>query len=290
MPSRVPPLSNFTALPKGIDFSSQQANWTFLVEHGRVRGGEIAFAILQATFGAKGKQKQFPANWAGLRETKLVRGAYHFLHTNHIRVPDPKNPGRVTGLVQSKRDVVLQDAQEQAKNYIAVVGKLDGALPPILDIEWQTLQFDPQGKPLVILDPKQHSENTLLTAQTWIDRIKAEYKRDPIIYTNAEYWKQLGNPNRFSEFPLWVAEYHNPLREGPHMPGSWSDWTLWQFAGNTFEVAGVFAGAPKGNPQDGSIRGKSDLNVFNGSLRQLLRLTDQTLEEQVLSSSTGQQS
>jgi GH25 family lysozyme M1 (1,4-beta-N-acetylmuramidase) len=257
------PLSNFASLPKGIDISSQGANWPWLAEHGRVRGDPLEFVILGTTVGT-GTPFGFKQKWPLLRQSGLISGAYHFLHTSHlpgveVEVPDPKDPAKKikkkTFPVQRDRNVVIAHAEAQAKKYIEAVGSLDHALPPFLDIEWQPVAWDEKHRPTAYLDPRTHSANTVLAANTWIDRIRDAYKRDPIIYTNAKYWESLGNPNGFSGFRLWLSQYHNPVKLGASLPSGWSDWTLWQFAGDTSEVKGIF--------------GVADLNVFNGSLEAL---------------------
>src|SRR5262245_59814079 len=158
---RAASVTEFESLPKGIDISSQQANWSFLVEHGQVRGGSIEFAIVEATAGGGFKQRAFAENWAGVSQTTLIRGAYHFLRTLHVTTPDPNDPTKKIRTREPDRDKVIANAAAQAKLYIDTVGSLEGALPPILDIEAQILERNKDGTPKLILNPREHSANTL---------------------------------------------------------------------------------------------------------------------------------
>jgi lysozyme len=274
---RAPQISSFQFLPKGIDISSQRANWSWLATNGTIRASPVEFGVVQATAGTGYFRPQFKHNWTDLETSKLVRGAYHFLTTSHVAAPDPNDPAKRVYMVQRDRDRVIAHAEAQAANYIRTVGSLKGALPPFLDIEWQVLERDAEGKPTVTLNVGRHSANTLLTARIWIDRIRAEYHRDPIIYTATSYWLELGNPTELSHLRLWIAAYRDKADAGPVLPGGWRDWTFKQFAGDTLEMAGIFNGEPTNNPFDRKHRGKADLNVFNGIGRELYQLGDQPL-------------
>jgi len=91
----------------GIDVSHHQGaiDWT------RVRAGGIGFAFIKATEGATFVDRTFAGHWSRARAAGLLRGAYHFFTFC--------TPGR-----------------DQAANFIATVPVDDGALPPVVDLEF----------------------------------------------------------------------------------------------------------------------------------------------------------
>ena len=91
----------------GVGVSSYQGNvdWAVLAGQG------VEFAFIKATEGSILQDRQFAANWAGAAEAGVRAGAYHFLSYD--------SPG-----------------DTQADNYIATVPVTEGALPPVVDIEF----------------------------------------------------------------------------------------------------------------------------------------------------------
>ena len=125
-----------------MDVSSYQGevDWPVLAEQG------VDFAFIKATEGSLLQDRRFAANWAGAAAAGVRAGAYHFLSYD--------SPG-----------------ETQADNFIAAVPVTEGALPPVVDIEFYGEYLDtPPEKERVrdILDPllerlEEHYETFLRT-------------------------------------------------------------------------------------------------------------------------------
>ncbi|MEZ4368293.1 MAG: GH25 family lysozyme [Kofleriaceae bacterium] len=90
----------------------------------------------------------------------------------------------------------------------------------------------------------------------WIEIVEAATGRRPIVYTGRYFWRdQVGGAN-FLPSPLWIAHYTSA--ECPTIPDPWSDWAFWQYT-DSGSVDGIAGGV--------------DVNVFNGSMADLLALT-----------------
>ena len=90
----------------GVDVSNHQGDidWSLLART------DIAFAYLKATEGGDFRDRRFQANWDGARKAGLPRGAYHFF-------------------------TQCRSGADQARNFIGLVPREPGALPPVLDLE-----------------------------------------------------------------------------------------------------------------------------------------------------------
>lgn len=134
--------------------------------------------------------------------------------------------------------------KEQADYFIKQVHLEEGDLPPVLDIE---------------------RTGNLSTAQVqrealaWLRAVEASYGVRPIIYTYYKFKEQyLGTPE-FNRYPYWIAHYYvkNLQYKGP--------WKFWQHTD-----CGRLPG----------IKGHVDLNIYNGSMYDLRRLTLQPPAEE----------
>ena len=128
----------------GIDVSHFQGR----VDWAAVRAAGCSFAFAKATEGAGVTDPFFAANWAGMKEAGLLRGAYHF-----FRAGEP--------------------AAAQAAHFLSAVPFEAGDLPPVLDIE---LNDGVTGPPLVG------------GVQTWLDAVEPAAGSTPVIYTNTPFW------------------------------------------------------------------------------------------------------
>jgi GH25 family lysozyme M1 (1,4-beta-N-acetylmuramidase)/Cdc6-like AAA superfamily ATPase len=145
----------------------------------------------------------------------------------------------------------IADPESQAEFFIKTVlstsDKNDmGELPSVLDIE--------------PVDPSMAGE-LVPRVKAWLDRVESALGRKPILYSNL---RTLQNnfvdtdgafPSWAGQHPLWIAEYSTPDGQ-PTLPIGWSNWAFWQYSDQG---------------QVGGIQGKTDLNVFNGSLEELRR-------------------
>jgi lysozyme len=175
----------------GIDVSHYQKN----VAWESVARSDVKFAFTKATEGNAAVDAFFEANWRGIQDAGLFRGAYHF-----------GRPG--------------SDPETQATHFAAVVGPLGFRdLPPVLDLEVS------DGRP---------AEAVVAWARAFVARAETLFGRKLIIYTGAFWRDQLGAAADplFQERALWLAAY--VLESKLLIPRPWSRWTLWQYSEGSF--------------------------------------------------------
>lgn len=194
----------------GVDVSRWQydIDWKVL----RTRGANFAF--IKATEGGDHLDPMFRKNWAAAAEAGVPRGAYHFFYWCRV-------------------------AEQQADWFIQNVPKVDGALPPVIDVEWnnhsKTCPTRP-SRPVVLKKMK-----------VFIEKVEKHYGQKPIIYTAPDFYED-NLKGQFRDYPFWlrsVAEH--PRHRYPNR-----EFVFWQYSGT---------GLSKG--LDHNI----DLNVFNGSVK-----------------------
>lgn len=131
-----------------------------------------------------------------------------------------------------------EDPVMQANNFLANVKLESGDLPPVLDIE---------------KIPKRKSTKKLIEdLKVWCKIVEKAYGVKPIIYTYYYYYKDFLE-GEFDDYPIWLANYNDVPQPAPN-----AEWDFWQFTEN-----GIVYG----------INTKVDLNVYNGNLWSLKRLT-----------------
>ena len=133
---------------------------------------------------------------------------------------------------------IRSSARSQAYFFLKKVHLENGDLPPVLDIE---------HKPT-----KQSVEDFQRDVLTWLHIVEDKYKVKPIIYTYYKFKQQYLTAPVFDDYPYWIAHYYVEKVEykGP--------WKFWQHTDT-----GVLPG----------IKGNVDLNIYNGSYYDLMRLT-----------------
>lgn len=127
--------------------------------------------------------------------------------------------------------------KEQAQHFLNRVHLQDGDLPPVLDIET-----------VGNLTPQQVKYEVL----NWLSVVEARYGVKPIIYTYHKFKLEYLNDEIFKPYPYWIAHYYVEKVEYN------GEWKFWQHT-DRGEIDG--------------IRHKVDLNIFNGSLYQLVKFT-----------------
>jgi lysozyme len=173
-------------LTSGIDVSHHNG----VVDWGQVAGSGVGFACAKATEGMNTQDAQFNANYSGMQQNNILRGAYHFFHPE-------------------------VDAQAQAANFLQLVTQVSpGDLPPALDVE---------------INGGQNANTIAGAIQQWLDKIEQTLGRTPVIYTSASFWNaNLPPGNAFARYPLWVAHYTtNPA---PHVPNGFPGYVFWQYS------------------------------------------------------------
>ena len=131
-----------------------------------------------------------------------------------------------------------EDPIFQANNFLDNVKLEEGDLPPILDIEK--------------IPRRKSNEKLIEDLKIWCKIVEEKYGKKPIIYTYYHYYKDFLRAE-FNDYPLWLANYNDVPQPSPN-----DDWQIWQFTEN-----GIVYG----------INTKVDINVFNGNLSSLKRLT-----------------
>ncbi len=131
-----------------------------------------------------------------------------------------------------------EDPVLQANNFLGTVKLESGDLPPILDIEK--------------IPRKKTTKKLIEDLKIWCRIVEEAYGVKPIIYTYYYYHKDFLK-GEFDDYPLWLANYNDVPQPTPD-----SEWKIWQFTEN-----GIVYG----------INTKVDLNVYNGNLWSLKRMT-----------------
>ncbi|TIT36310.1 MAG: muramidase [Mesorhizobium sp.] len=194
----------------GVDVSRWQGdvNWEKL----RAQGAN--FAYIKATDGGDHLDPMFMKNWRGAQAAGLKRGAYHFFYW-------------------------CRTAGEQADWFIRNVPKVDGALPPVIDVEWNG-DSSCQRRP--------SREKVLEKMQVFMDKLERHYGQRPIIYTSPDFYRD-NLRGAFPDYPFWLrAVARHPSKVYPDRK-----WLFWQYSGS-----GLSHG----------VTGRIDLNVFHGDERQ----------------------
>jgi lysozyme len=191
----------------GVDVSRWQGriDWQKLKAHG------ANFAFIKATDGGDHLDPMFRSNWKAAAEAGIPRGAYHFMYW-------------------------CRNAESQAKWFIRNVPRQAGALPPVIDVEWNGESRCRQ---------RLSRKRVLEKMTVFSDMLERHYGQRPIIYTAPDFY----DDNLRGAFPnhtFWLRSVAaHPADRYPNR-----DWVFWQYSGT---------GLSKG------VAGRIDLNVFNGS-------------------------
>jgi lysozyme len=193
---------------QGIDVSYWQGaiNWE------AVRAAGVRFAFIKATEGGDHLDPKFLDNWYAAKRAGIARGAYHFVYW-------------------------CRPANEQALWFILNVPADSDALPPVLDVEWNSHSQTCPGK--------VDRQTALEKIKILLDAMEAHTGKRPIIYTDPKFHREVLE----GEFP----DYHFWLRSVAAEPDAIyreRSWSFWQFT-TTGTVPGV--------------AGKVDRNSYNGT-------------------------
>lgn len=128
----------------------------------------VQFVFIRATAGNDRVDGQFKRNWAGAKENKIIRGAYHYYRPN-------------------------ENSIEQANLFIKTVKLQKGDLPPVLDIEKL-----PKNQPL---------DSLKKGLKRWLTKVEKHYQVRPIIYSGERYYSDFLK-EEFGEYLFWIANYN----------------------------------------------------------------------------------
>lgn len=198
---------------RGIDISHWQphVDWQRLGE-ARLNGFPVRFVIAKSTEGTDLRDSRFSDHFTRARHSGFVAGAYHFFRPE-------------------------QDAERQARFYLANTALQSGDLPAILDVEVRGTKPLPRFRDDVL---------------TWLREVEKATGRPPILYTGVAFKQQYLHDARFDAYPFWAAHYNG--KRAPRYKGRW---VLWQYTDQ---------GSVEG------VKGPVDLNCFNGKIQDLQAL------------------
>nr|WP_246045310.1 glycoside hydrolase family 25 protein [Rubellimicrobium roseum] len=193
----------------GIDVSRYQT----AIDWPMARANGVSFAFIKATEGGDRVDPAFAAHWRAAGEAGVARGAYHFHYW-------------------------CGPASTQAAWFIANVPKERGAMPPVLDLEWNTA-----SPTCATYRPAPEVVRT--EVQTWLNTVGRHFDQTPIIYTTPDFWER-NELWKLQGAEMWLrAVTRHPSEAYPD-----EDWTFWQYSGT-----GLVPG----------VQGPVDVNAFAGS-------------------------
>ncbi|NHB59228.1 glycoside hydrolase family 25 protein [Acinetobacter sp. 194] len=189
---------------QGFDASHHQHN----IQWKKISPKQYKFVYLKATEGGDYQDDKFQDYWLEAREQGFLVGAYHFYR-------------------------LCREGEIQAQNFIQTVPNKADALPPVIDLEYDSKCINHFTK-----------ERLLKEIQIVHDRLHQHYGKQPFFYISKSFYN-IVLAGQFENTPLWVREYHGEpkLKNNPK-------WLFWQ------------------QTNQGKIKGISttvDLNVFNGN-------------------------
>ncbi len=192
---------------RGIDVSHHQG----AIEWSAVGARRIDFAFIKATEGGDHVDSRFAENWRGAASAGIARGAYHFF-------------------------TLCRAGSEQARNFISIVPRENGALPPVVDLEYEG---NCRNRPaeFVVLDE----------IKAFLDAVERRYGVRPILYVTREFYDRHLR-GALPGYRIWLRAVY----ERPVLPDGRA-WDFWQYSSRG-RVAG--------------IDGRVDLNVFRGTRRE----------------------
>lgn len=193
-------------LVHGVDVS----RWQGEIDWSTLRSQGANFAFIKATDGGDHLDPMFRKNWRAAEAAGIKRGAYHFFYW-------------------------CRTGREQADWFIRNVPKEAGALPPVIDVEWNH-----QSRCKQKLSPKLVRDKM----QAFMERVEAHYGQRPIIYATPDFYED-NLKGHFKDYPFWLRS----VAAHPSVRYPNRDWVFWQYSGT---------GLSKG------VTGEIDLNVFHG--------------------------
>lgn len=192
----------------GVDVAKWQRNldWNELKRQG------VRFAFIKATEGGDLLDDMFALNWASAGRASVERGAYHFLY-------------------------FCTSAEQQARWYIRNVPRTRGALPPVLDAEWNPKSPTCKRRP--------PPEEVRAKMKRWMDIVERHYGQRPIIYTTVDFHRD-NLVGHMKDEVFWLRS----TKTHPKVTYPGRRWAFWQYTG-TGRIEGAV--------------GDIDINVFAGS-------------------------
>ena len=166
---------------QGIDVSYWQGD----IDWDAARDAGVRFTFIKATEGGDHLDPKFLENWYAAKRAGIARGAYHFIYW-------------------------CRPANEQALWFMLNVPPDSDALPPVLDLEWNSASKTCPGK--------VSRELALQKIKIMLDAMQAHTGKRPIIYTDPKFHREVLE-GEFTEYHFWLrsvaAEPDAVYRERP---------------------------------------------------------------------------
>lgn len=186
-------------------------------------------------------------DWNMLRQNRLNKYPLHFIFMKATEGGDHLDSTFVRNFEKAYEHGFIRGAYhfftpftdpiKQADFFIRSVKLKPGDLPPVLDIE---------------VTGKRKKEDLQLALKLWLHRIEMHYGVKPIIYASYKFKMKYLNDSVFDTYPYWIAHYYV---DSVRYDGKWD---FWQHT-DVGRVSGITE--------------KVDLNVYNGAMEELLKLT-----------------
>jgi lysozyme len=193
---------------QGIDVSYWQGD----IDWQKVSAAGVHFAYIKATEGGDRLDPKFRKNWQAAKQAGITRGVYHVMYW-------------------------CRAAKEQAQWFMTNVPKDSDALPPVLDVEWNS-----HSKTCPSRIPR---DTAIAKIKIMLEAMEAYTGKRPIIYTDPKFHREVLE----GEFPdryFWLRS----VAAKPEEKYRARNWVFWQFT-TTGRVRGV--------------TGPVDRNSFNGT-------------------------
>jgi len=190
-------------LLRGIDVSHYQGN----INWRAVANDHVTFAYVKATEGVDGRDAEFARNWRSAQRAGIRVGAYHVF-------------------------VFCQSGRVQAINFLAVVPRLAGTLPPAVDLETA------RGCQTPLTGAEMSRE-----LRAYLSIVEAHQRKQAVLYVT---------PRFFATYRDYLPNRRMWRRAISSKPAPNQSWTFWQYRSR---------GHVRG------IRTNVDLNVFRAKRR-----------------------
>lgn len=196
---------------RGVDVSSYQGK----IDWQTLSSQNLSFAFIKATEGSSFVDPCFAYNYEEAQKTDLRIGAYHFFSYD-------------------------SSGKNQAEHFISTVNKIEGMLPPVIDLEFYGDKEKNPPEPKVVR--KQ--------LDSMLKKLEDYYGQKPMIYATEKSYS-LYLAGAYEEYDIWIRN----VITGPSLADN-REWTFWQYT-NREKLKGY-----EGKEQ------YIDLNVFNGTLEE----------------------
>ena len=172
---------------------------------------------------------------------------------------------------------IIADAQAQADKAIARLASVGGYtamdLPYALDVEEWCFTTNDNGSCI----SRVTKASATLWVKTWLDRVASKTGRKPFLYSYAAFLETyLARDTALRGYPLWIAHSGLKPADTTQYPGMKTDGTCYIHAWtltNCQPQWSVWQYGTVNGTKYGFASGSVDVNVFNGSVLDLLALT-----------------